>query len=393
MASRWWNPGHTLGRQFILLIGAAIVATQVTDLCVRLAMPPTISGVSMGLVLTRIQTARPALDAASATAAQDVARSIGDRRFRVTLTPTPPPPVAPPSAPRARQIAILALGLPESAVRIVKFGPEHELHMPPPRNATPAGLGIRPNVPPNVEIDPARFDYVVLPGRPLALAIRTGHGWLVVQDAENGEAVWLAGIVPDLAITVLLLLPLGLWAGSRVGHKLRTFSAAIAEAGAAPNAPPLEEDGPTELRQVIRAVNQMRARILSLQADRDMMMAAMSHDVRTPLARLRFRIADLPPDVRRPIGEEIARRMAAADKGSPLSHREVEVLVHLRDGLSYQDIGRRMAIAERTARAHVAAIKEKLAAATAAQCVSRGYELGILRRSQESASVTRTPGA
>ena len=94
----------------------------------------------------------------------------------------------------------------------------------------------------------------------------------------------------------------------------------------------------------------------------------------------------------RPIGEEIARRMAAADKGSPLSHREVEVLVHLRDGLSYQDIGQRMAIAERTARAHVAAIKEKLAASTAAQCVSRGYELGILRRSHESAPVPRTPG-
>jgi len=91
----------------------------------------------------------------------------------------------------------------------------------------------------------------------------------------------------------------------------------------------------------------------------------------------------------RPIGEELARRMAAAEKGSPLSHREVEVLVHLRDGLSHQDIGRRMAIAERTARAHVAAIKEKLAAATAAQCVSRGYELGILRRQQGSGTAPR----
>ena len=94
----------------------------------------------------------------------------------------------------------------------------------------------------------------------------------------------------------------------------------------------------------------------------------------------------------RPIGEAIARRLAAAQKGSPLSHREVEVLVHLRDGLSYQDIGRRMDIAERTARAHVAAIKEKLAAATAAQCVSRGYELGILRSHHESGSVPRPPG-
>ena len=94
----------------------------------------------------------------------------------------------------------------------------------------------------------------------------------------------------------------------------------------------------------------------------------------------------------RPIGEAIARRLAAAQKGSPLSHREVEVLVHLRDGLSYQDIGRRMDIAERTARAHVAAIKEKLAAATAAQCVSRGYELGILRSHHGSGSVPRPPG-
>jgi hypothetical protein len=43
-------------------------------------------------------------------------------------------------------------------------------------------------------------------------------------------------------------------------------------------------------------------------------------------------------------------------------------------------------MAERTARAHVAAIKEKLAAATAAQCVARGYELGLLRPRSGSAS-------
>lgn len=82
---------------------------------------------------------------------------------------------------------------------------------------------------------------------------------------------------------------------------------------------------------------------------------------------------------RRPIGEAVARRLAAADRGGPLSPRELEVLELLRDGLSYQEVGRSLAMAERTARAHVAAIKEKLAAATAAQCVARGYELGLLR--------------
>jgi DNA-binding NarL/FixJ family response regulator len=81
----------------------------------------------------------------------------------------------------------------------------------------------------------------------------------------------------------------------------------------------------------------------------------------------------------RPIGEAVARRLAAVQRGGPLSPRELDVLELLRDGLSYQEIGKSLAIAERTARAHVAAIKEKLAAATPAQCVARGYELGMLR--------------
>lgn len=81
----------------------------------------------------------------------------------------------------------------------------------------------------------------------------------------------------------------------------------------------------------------------------------------------------------RPLGEGVARRLAAAEQGGPVSPRELDVLELLRDGLSYQEIGHQLKIAERTARAHVAAIKEKLAATTAAQCVSRGYELGLLR--------------
>jgi len=81
----------------------------------------------------------------------------------------------------------------------------------------------------------------------------------------------------------------------------------------------------------------------------------------------------------RPLGEGVARRLAAAEQGGTLSPREFDVLCHLRDGLSYQEIGRKLSISERTARAHVAAIKEKLGAATAAQCVARGFQRGLLR--------------
>ncbi|NBX30628.1 DNA-binding response regulator, partial [bacterium] len=58
--------------------------------------------------------------------------------------------------------------------------------------------------------------------------------------------------------------------------------------------------------------------------------------------------------------------------------RELEVLQLLREGLSIDDMGRRLAITERTVRAHVTAIKVKLDAANTAQAVARGFERGLL---------------
>ena len=83
----------------------------------------------------------------------------------------------------------------------------------------------------------------------------------------------------------------------------------------------------------------------------------------------------------RPIGEAVARRIAARDKHSPLTGREQEVLVLLAEGLTYEAIGARLGIAKRTARAHVVAIQEKFDAANNAQVVARGYERGLLRPS------------
>lgn len=80
----------------------------------------------------------------------------------------------------------------------------------------------------------------------------------------------------------------------------------------------------------------------------------------------------------RPVAPTLAKRLEARGK-SPLSPREMEVLDLLRVGLSQDQIHRRLAIADRTVRVHVAAIKEKLGAASTAHCVTRAFELGILR--------------
>jgi prepilin-type N-terminal cleavage/methylation domain-containing protein/prepilin-type processing-associated H-X9-DG protein len=80
-------------------------------------------------------------------------------------------------------------------------------------------------------------------------------------------------------------------------------------------------------------------------------------------------------------GRPIVHALAGLRAGraeSHLSSRELDVLTMLRDGLTHESIADRLAITNRTVRFHFTALKTKLSAETAAQCVARGYELGLL---------------
>lgn len=79
----------------------------------------------------------------------------------------------------------------------------------------------------------------------------------------------------------------------------------------------------------------------------------------------------------RPIVDAIAR-LSAGGSENGRSPRELEVLAMLRDGFTHETIAARLAITDRTVRAHLTALKTKLSATSAAQCVARGYELGLL---------------
>jgi hypothetical protein len=78
-------------------------------------------------------------------------------------------------------------------------------------------------------------------------------------------------------------------AARRLARPISTFARAAERFGVDSTAAPIAEGGSRELRTAIRAFNRMQERLKRYVDDRTQMLAAMSHDLRTPLNRLRLR--------------------------------------------------------------------------------------------------------
>ena len=98
--------------------------------------------------------------------------------------------------------------------------------------------------------------------------------------------------------------------------------------------PPLPEKGAVEIRAAARAFNRMQDRLRRHVHGRALAFAAMSHDIRTPLTRMRLRLESLGEDARDrlagDVGEIEAIAKSALDVTRGLSHEESVVPVDLR---------------------------------------------------------------
>jgi signal transduction histidine kinase len=78
-------------------------------------------------------------------------------------------------------------------------------------------------------------------------------------------------------------------ASRHLSRPMRRLAAAAERFGADVKAPPIRPEGPQELRVAMRAFNEMQGRIQRFVRDRTDMLAAISHDLRAPLTRIRLR--------------------------------------------------------------------------------------------------------
>jgi two-component system, OmpR family, osmolarity sensor histidine kinase EnvZ len=76
----------------------------------------------------------------------------------------------------------------------------------------------------------------------------------------------------------------------RIKRPLRGLTRAAAEIGRGRSPAPLDESGPEEIRTLSHGFNQMSRDLARLESDRALILAGVSHDLRTPLARLRLSI-------------------------------------------------------------------------------------------------------
>ncbi len=101
------------------------------------------------------------------------------------------------------------------------------------------------------------------------------------------------GLLLDISVRLAALVAVAWWAARWLSRPMHRLATAAQELGRDIDRPPLPEDGTLECRDASRVFNQMQARIRQQLAERDRFVAAVSHDLRTPLTRLRLRTESL----------------------------------------------------------------------------------------------------
>ncbi len=127
---------------------------------------------------------------------------------------------------------------------------------------------------------------------PPRIAIRLSDGNIIAADLPPppDQIPMLIVTVVFLAVVLTLLF---LWVGRALTAPLARITDAAEQFSVDRLDVPLPERGSAEVRGLARALNDMRGRIRSMVEDRTRMLAAIGHDLRTPITRLRLRAEEI----------------------------------------------------------------------------------------------------
>ena len=227
--------------------------------------------------------------------------ALSDPTFRVALAAQPPqlPPSDAEDAAKAvedyvrqqlpeqpdRQVRVSVLAPPDGPPG-APFGPPFDRRPPPGMMGGPGGMGMMHGM----------MGFGPFGGwRGLQVAVQLSDGqWLsFATTLPQGAPSVSWQFIISMALMGLIVLAVSIWAVRRVTAPLGLLSAAADRLGRDVAAEPLEETGSAEMQRAARAFNRMQERLRRLIESRTQMLAALSHDLRTPLTLLRLRTEEV----------------------------------------------------------------------------------------------------
>ena len=233
--------------------------------------------------------------------------------------PTAPPTDIAPGLPMAEPVAARPTHfLP--AQRAQAFATAQIIAAPSP--ATKSIIVPTPDVKPQVKPQPipfrrARTGLMQLTSPPflegdfVAAARQNDGAWLAVAPAaEPFPNRWQKQVLAWFLLSLAIISPLAWLFARRIVTPLQGFARAAEALGRDPSTTLLPLTGPAEVGRAAYAFNVMQSRLRAFVDDRTAMVGAISHDLRTPLTRLRFRIEEAPEPLRVGLLKEVTEMEA-----------------------------------------------------------------------------------
>lgn len=262
MKAPWFAPTNWIATQIIALLAVSSFVATGGAILIHLLLLPNFELSTEGLrPVMRIATVLHGIDALPPAGREQLLRAYRDPEFSARLVDT-------------AEIPRLEAGFAANRIRSL-FARE-----------LPPGAEI-------AAIDTERDNQVRL------FAVSSGGQGIVFDVAPRESEPMHIAIVSLMAFLLVSTALLTIWATRRLVSPLGRFAAAVDRFGTEGHEGPLREEGPVELRRATSAFNRMQERIRRLIEDRTRMLMAISHDLRTPLTRLRLHIEELASGVPR----------------------------------------------------------------------------------------------
>ncbi|HEY0123693.1 MAG TPA: histidine kinase dimerization/phospho-acceptor domain-containing protein, partial [Rhizobium sp.] len=125
----------------------------------------------------------------------------------------------------------------------------------------------------------------------VSLQFKDGQWLNFVTPATPIGPILASDSLPLYLIIGICVVVLAFWAVWRLAAPYQVLEAAVARLGADLNSPPIPETGGKDYRSAARALNDMQAKLQEYVEERELVAASLAHDLRTPVTRMRLRLA------------------------------------------------------------------------------------------------------